>query len=73
MSIKKTRKVKNKEGTMLDKVGENKEIRALKKLRDSIDGLITLYEKDKDETTEEEIGDALGKFMVAVISIEALK
>ncbi|MGJ8755377.1 hypothetical protein [Clostridium botulinum] len=58
---------------MLDKVGENKEIRALKKLRDSIDGLITLYEKDKDETTEEEIGDALGKFMVAVISIEALK
>lgn len=58
---------------MLDKVGENKEIRALKKLRDSIDGLITLYEKDKDEITEEEIEDALGKFMVARISIEALK
>ena len=57
----------------MSKLGNEKEIKVFKKLRDSLDGVITLYEKDEEEVTEEEIESATGKFMVAIMSMEALK
>lgn len=57
----------------MSKLGNEKEIKVFKKLRDSLDGVITLYEKDEEEVTEEEIESATGKFIVALMSMEALK
>lgn len=57
----------------MSKLGNEKEIKVFKKLRDSLDGVITLYEKDEEEITEEEIESATGKFMVAIMNMEALK
>lgn len=57
----------------MSKLGNEKEIKVFKKLRDSLDGVITLYEKDEEEVTEEEIESTTGKFMVAIMSMEALK
>lgn len=57
----------------MSKLGDETTIKALKKLRDSLNGLITLYEKNEEEITEEEVESATGKFMVALMGMEALK
>lgn len=57
----------------MSKLGDEKTIKALTKLRDSIDGLITLYEKDEADVTEEEAELATGKFMMALMGMDTLK
>lgn len=57
----------------MSKLGDEKTINALKKLREGIDGLITLYEKDEGEVTEVQLEAATGKFMIAIMGMDALK
>jgi len=60
------------EGDTMSKV-DDKTIKAMKKLRDSLDGMITLYEKDEEDVTEEEMEAATGKLIMALITMDGLK
>lgn len=64
---------KNKGVKAMSKLGDEKTLKTLKNLRDSLNSLITLYEKDEEEITEEEVNSEVGKFMVAILSMDALK
>lgn len=54
-----------------NKKEECKELQQLKKLRSAIDGMIEVMEKENP--TEEEVELATGKFMIAIMAIEAMK
>jgi hypothetical protein len=52
-------------------MSNDKTLENLKKLRDSINGVITVYEKENP--TEEEIERAMGKFIMTLMEFDALK
>lgn len=52
---------------------DDKTLKAMKKLRDSLDGMITLYEKDEEEITEEEMEAATGKLIMALMAMDGLR
>ncbi|WP_154696689.1 hypothetical protein [Clostridium botulinum] len=53
----------------MPKLADENTIKSLKKFRESLDRLITLYEKDESEITEEELENATGKFMIACMGL----